>query len=142
MPYGRIPRCTGAGSGLRRAARLLAAATPVLSDPTLAQITLILRLIALAQAVADLRAAQRHAAQASAARAAAAHLHAARCAYGVRPTPQHVRSRSSGAHPDFPFSIHDVVAQASKPANSTQSPATPSRASRGPVPPRPRGPTR
>ena len=142
MPHGRIPHCTGAGSGLRRAARLLAAAMPVLSDPTLAQITLILRLIALAQAVADLRAAQRHAAQASAARAAAAHLHAARCAYGVRPTPQHVRSRSSGAHPDFPFSIHDVVAQASKPANSTQSPATPSRASRGPVPPRPRGPTR
>ena len=89
-----------------------------------------------------MRAAQRHAAQASAARAAAAHLHAARCAYGVRPTPQHVRSRSRGAHPDFPFSIHDVVAQASKAANSTQSPATPSRASRGPVPPCARGPTR
>jgi hypothetical protein len=139
VPYGRMPRHTRTGTRLRMAARLLSAATPALDDPALA---LILRLTALIEAVADMRAAQRHAAQAAAARAAAAHLHAARCAYGVRPTPQYVRSRSSGAHPDFPFPIHDVVARASQNASAAQGAARSSRASRGPTPPRPRGPTR
>ena len=141
-PYGGTPSHTGTGSSLRRAARLLAVAAPALDGLTYAQIALILRLAALIEAVADMRAAQCHAAQVSAARAAAAHLHAARCAYGVRPAPQHERSRSSRAHADFPFSIHDVVARASQTASATQGPATSSRASRGPVPPRPRGPTR
>ena len=142
LPYGRTPRHTGTGTSLRRAARLLAAAAPALDDPTYAQIALILRLAALIEAVADMRAAQRHAAQATAARAAAAHLHAARCAYSVRPAPQQVRSRGTRAHPDFPFSIRDVVAQASQNASATQDAARSSRASRGPAPPRPRGPTR
>jgi hypothetical protein len=142
MPYRRIPRHTRAGTHLRQAARLLAAATPVLTDPTLAQIALILRLADLIRAVADMRAAQRHAAQASAARAAAAHLHSARCTYGVRPAPQHVRSRSSATHADFPFSIHDVVAKASQTASTAQDAVRSSRVSRGPAPPRPRGPTR
>jgi len=141
IPYGRIPRHTTAGTSLRRAARLLAAATPALSDPTLTQIALIFRLAALIEAVADLRAAQRHAAQAAAARAAAAHLRSARCAYGVRAAPQHMRSRGSRTHPDFPFSIRDVVAQASKTAGAAPNRATPGRASHGPAPPRPRGPT-
>jgi len=142
LPYGRTPRHTGTGTSLRRAARLLAAAAPALDDPTYAQIALILRLAALIEAVADMRAAQCHAAQLSAARAAAAHLHAARCAYGVRPAPQHVRSRSSRAQPDFPFSIHDAVARASQTASSAQDTTRTSRASRSPAPPRPRGPTR
>jgi hypothetical protein len=142
MPYGRIPRRTRAGSSLRRAARLLAAATPALSDPMSAQITLILRLAALAEAVADMRATQRHAAQAAAARAAAAHLYSARCAYGVRAAPQQTRSRGSRRHPDFPLSIRDVVAQALKAERVAQDQATPGVASRGPAPPRPRGPTR
>jgi hypothetical protein len=142
LPYGRTTRHTGTGTSLRWAARLLAAAAPDLDDPTYAQIALILRLAALIEAVADMRAAQRHAAQATAARAAAAHLHAARCAYSVRPAPQQVRSRSTRAHPDFPFSIRDVVAQASQNANAAQDATRSSRASRGPVPPRPRGPTR
>jgi hypothetical protein len=142
IPYGHIPRHTAAGTSLRRAARLLAAATPDLSDPTLAQIALVFRLAALIEAVADLRAAQRHAAQAAAARAAAAHLHSARCAYGVRAAPQHMRSRCSRTHPDFPFSIRDVVAQASKTAGAAPDQSMPGRASRGPAPPRPRGPTR
>ena len=142
LPYGRTPRHTGTGTSLRRAARLLAAAAPALDDPTYAQIALILRLAALIEAVDDMRAAQCHAAQVSAARAAAAHLHAARCAYGVRPAPQHVRSRSSRAQPDFPFSIHDAVARASQTASSAQDTTRTSRASRSPAPPRPRGPTR
>jgi MobA/VirD2-like, nuclease domain len=141
IPYGHIPRHTAAGTSLRRAARLLAAATPALSDPTLTQIVLIFRLAALIEAVADLRAAQRHAAQAAAARAAAAHLRSARCAYGVRAAPQHMRSQGSRTHPDFPFSIRDVVAQASKTAGAAPHRATPGRASRGPALPRPRGPT-
>lgn len=142
VPYGHVPRRTATGTSLRRAARLLAAATPALSDPALAQIALILRLAALIEAVAELRTAQRHAAQAVAARSAAADLHTARCAYGVRAASQHMRSRSSRAHADFPFSIRDVVAQASKTATAAQDPAMPGRASRGPAPPRPRGPTR
>jgi hypothetical protein len=142
MPYGRVPRRTATGTSLRQAAQLLAAATPVLDDPTLAQIALILRLAALIEAVAELRAAQRHAVQAAAARAAAAHLHDARCAYGVRPAPSPMRSRSSRTHPDFPFSIHDVVARASQTTNADHEPARSSWASRGPAPPRPRGPTR
>jgi len=51
-PYGRVPHRTPAGDGLRRAARLLALATPAPGDPVLAQIVLIVRLIALARAVA------------------------------------------------------------------------------------------
>jgi hypothetical protein len=142
IPYGHIPRHTTAGTSLRRAARLLAAATAALSDPTLAQIALVFRLAALIEAVADLRAAQRHAAQAAAARAAAAHLRSARCAYGVRAAPQHMRSRGTWSHPDFPFSIPDVIARASKTAGAAPHQATPGRASHGPAPPRPRGPTR
>ena len=141
IPYGHIPRHTAAGTSLRRAARLLAAATPALNDPTLAQIALIFRLAALIEAVADLRAAQRRAAQAAAARAAVAHLHSARCAYGVRAAP-HMRSRGSRIHPDVPFSVRDVVAQASKTAGAAPDQATPVRASRGPAPPRPRGAAR
>jgi hypothetical protein len=141
IPYGHIPHHTAAGTSLRQAARLLAAATPALSDPTLTQIALIFRLAALIEAVADLRAAQRHAAQAAAARSAAAHLRSARCAYGVRGAPQHMRSRGSGTHPDFPLSIPDVVAQASKTAGAALHQATPGRASHGPALPRPRGPT-
>jgi hypothetical protein len=53
VPYGRMPRHTRTGTRLRMAARLLGAATPALDDPALA---LILRLIALIEAVADMRA--------------------------------------------------------------------------------------
>jgi hypothetical protein len=75
-PYGRIPQPTSAGIGLRRASRLLSAAAFASHDRTLAQIALIARLAALADAVAELRDAQRHAAQAAAARLAAERLHA------------------------------------------------------------------
>src|SRR5262249_29401611 len=46
-PYGRVPRRTRAGDGLRGAARLLALAAPAAGDPLLAQIALVVRLIAL-----------------------------------------------------------------------------------------------
>lgn len=70
-PYGRIPRRTAMGNSLRRAARLLSAAALVCHDHTLAQVALVARLAALAEAIADLRQAQQHAAQAAAARQAA-----------------------------------------------------------------------
>ena len=54
-PYGRIPRPTPAGHSLRRAARLLSAAAFASHDRNLAQIALITRLAALADAVAELR---------------------------------------------------------------------------------------
>ena len=82
VPYGRIPRPTPAGNSLRRAARLLSAAAFVSHDRTLAQIALIARLAALADAVTELREAQRHAAQAAAARRAAERLHAAAAGTG------------------------------------------------------------
>ena len=141
-PYGRVPRRTRAGDGLRRAARLLALAAPATDDPVLAQIALIVRLIALAQAVADLRVAQRHAAQATAARAAAGRLHAARCAYGLRPARQRAQEREQVPHAgeDFPFSIRDVVAREATTAH-TRAPASSRRASPAAATPRQRGPT-
>jgi hypothetical protein len=83
-PYGRIPSPTPAGNSLRRAARLLSAVMSVSGDPNAAQITLVTRLAALVETIADLRDAQRHAAQAAAARRAAERLYAAR---GTRTRP-------------------------------------------------------
>jgi len=141
-PYGRVPRRTRAGDGLRGAARLLALAAPAAGDPVLAQIALIVRLIALAQAVADLRVAQRHAAQAFAARAAAGQLHVGRCAYGRRPARQRAQERAQAHHAgeDFPFSIRDVVAREATTAH-TRAPASSRRASPAAATPRQRGPT-
>jgi relaxase-like protein len=129
-PYARIPHRSPAGAGLRRAARLLSIAAHANgSDSTLAQITLITRLAALIESIAELRAVQRHAAQAAAARAAAGHLHAARCAYGTRAAPQRPRVRTPASRqPDFPFSIGEVLASHAAPGN-TRRPDTPSRAS-------------
>jgi hypothetical protein len=141
-PYGRIPRPTPAGNSLRRAARLLSTTASVSGDPTLAQITLVTRLAALVEDIADLREAQRHAAQAAAARHAAERLHAAR---GIRITPPprpRATARTTGHRVDheFPVPISAVLAAA---AQETHSPAQPSsRPSRSPAPPRPRGPTR
>jgi hypothetical protein len=142
-PYGRVPYRTRAGDGLRGAARLLALAAPATGDPAPAQIALIARLIALAQAVADLRAAQRHAAQAFAARTAAGRLHTARCAYGLRPASQRAQEQAQApaAGEDFPFSIRDVVAREATAAH-TRAPASTRRASPAPATPRQRGPTR
>jgi hypothetical protein len=91
----------------------------------LAPIVLIVRLIALAQAVADLRAAQRHAAQAAAARAAARRLHTARCAYERRPASQRAQERAQApaAGEAFPFPIRDVLAREAATAH-TRAPAS------------------
>jgi hypothetical protein len=74
---GRIPAPSRAGNQLRHAARLIGTLAHATHDPALMPVVLVLRLAALADAVAGLRRAQQHAAQAAAARAAAQHLHAA-----------------------------------------------------------------
>ncbi|MGE5287656.1 MAG: hypothetical protein ACM3ML_10720 [Micromonosporaceae bacterium] len=74
VPYGRIPRPSPTGTSLRRAGRLLSALGVATHDPSMWTITLVLRLAALTEAVADLRQTQQHAAQAAAARTAAERL--------------------------------------------------------------------
>jgi hypothetical protein len=142
-PYGRIPRCTPAGTGLRRAARLLSTAAYASHDQTLAQAALIARLAALADAVAELRQAQQHAAQAAGARAAAERLYAAAAHGGSQlfadrtPSP----APTALASQDFP----------TRPQTGRTSWATPGRRRRGrspgpahrrPAPPRRRRPAR
>jgi hypothetical protein len=140
-PYGRIPRPTPAGNSLRRAARLLSTAAAASGDPALAQITLVTRLAALAETIADLREAQRHAAQAAAARHAAERLHAA-TGTRITPTAQRATARTAGhrAGHDFPVPISAVLAAAAQKARNPAQPS--SRPARSPGPRRPRGPTR
>jgi hypothetical protein len=90
-PYGRIPRPTAIGNSLREVARLLATTGAVTDDSALMLVTLVTRLTALADVVAELRSAQRHAAQA-AARQAAERLNAT---YGhvTAPTRESLRAR-------------------------------------------------
>ena len=52
-PYGRIPPPTPAGNQLRHAARLISAFAYLTGDPALAPVVLLIRLAALAEAVAD-----------------------------------------------------------------------------------------
>ena len=143
MPYGRIPPPTTTGNELRRAARLMSAAAFVSHDRTLAQIALIARLAALADAVTELREAQRHAAQAAAARRAAERLHAAATGTGDGFVQERAQSQAATvlAREAFPAPP--------RPRRSTQAapgrrgpvgPVSPSR--RGPTAHRPRGPSR
>jgi len=143
LPYGRIPHPTPAGNSLRRAARLLSAAALAGHDRTLAQVALIARLAALADAVTDLREAQRHAAQAAAARRAAERLHAAAGRTGGNFAQGHAQSRvvtvlAREAFPATPRPRRPAPAAPSRGAPGR--PVTPSR--RGPAPPGPRGPAR
>ena len=90
-PHGRIPRRTSHGARLRSAARLLALTIDNPGYPGAVSVRLIAKLMALAEAVSELREAQQHAAQAAAARRAAEQLHAdlararSRTAHAARP---------------------------------------------------------
>jgi hypothetical protein len=83
-PHGRIPAPTPAGNQIRHAARLISAYAYISGDRTLAPVVLILRLAALAEAVAQLRETQQRAAQADAALRSARHL---RTVAPTRPPP-------------------------------------------------------
>jgi hypothetical protein len=140
-PFGRIPAPTPAGNQLRRAARLMATFAYRSGDRTLAPAILIVRLAALAEAVAELRQAQQRACQAAAARTAAEHLYATRTASPARPvSPHRTRTAANLAATSFP----------GQPIPPRSSPGTPgqhgadqtARPVRRPTQPRPRGPTR
>jgi len=149
QPHGRIPAPTPAGNQLRHAARIIAAYACLTGDRTLTPVVLLVRLAALAEAVAELRQAQQRAAQAAAALRAAQHLRTA-----TRPTP-------TGRPPDRPATTTTPPApRPSRPHPATAAglaqlsfptPSRPSRPAprpdqppprRRPPPPRPRGPTR
>jgi hypothetical protein len=142
-PYGRIPSSTPAGNRLRRAARLLAASVAVSSDNTLALVTLVTRLAALAEAVAQLRDVQQRAVQAASARRAAERLRAAQATYAAWTPTAQAPVRTPGERMDLEF----PSPPGSPPRDSAVPvPRTPARpgphASRSPSSPRPRGPTR
>jgi hypothetical protein len=131
-PYGRIPAPTLAGDSLRRAARLLSAYAYITSDPSFRPLVLIVRLAALAEAIADLRQTQQHAAQAASALRAVEQLHAARGFYAAPAAASRSSAQSAAtlAGAGFPVSPGPVPAGPSTPA-----PAVPR--TRPPVPPSP-----
>jgi hypothetical protein len=77
-PYGRIPRPSPTGNGLRTAARLMAMAGLIGDQNTVTILVLVTNLITLIDTIAQLHQAQQRTAQAAAARAAADHLRKAR----------------------------------------------------------------
>jgi hypothetical protein len=115
MTYGKIPRRTSEGDGLRAAARLLAMAGGDTDGSMHAAVSLAASLVSLATAVGELRQAQRHAAQAAAARQAAEHLYArlsqtraGAAALGISVRPGQTRAaRTPGdaARHDFPMPL-------------------------------------
>jgi hypothetical protein len=139
LPYGRIPRQTPLGNRLRTAAQLLATAAFTASDDPIYQLfRLMLRLAALTEATADLRAAQQHAAQAAAAGAAAGYLRTMQNTGTVPPGRYPpAKAPSERAARDFPMSVREVVSAtaAAEPASTVRPPHSRS-------PSRVRGPTR
>jgi len=140
-PYGHIPPPTPAGNRLRQAARLLSAFACLTGDRPMAQVVLITKLAALAEAIAELRDAQQHAAQATAARAAAERLYAAADpapAGHPRPVPR-ASTAAQLAGLSFPPTAPSRQPPApGQPGSGQGGPQRP----RGPRPPRPRGPSR
>ena len=112
-PYGRIPAPSPAGNQLRQAARLIGALAYLTRDPALTPLILITRLVALAEAVAELRNVQQHAAQAAAARTAAQRLHAAAGLAPATPQPANLRARTAAqlAAQSFPQPVRPVPRQ-------------------------------
>ena len=143
-PYGRIPPRTPAGNSLRRAARLLSAATFVSGDPAPTQILLIIRLAALVESIADLRAAQQHAAQAAAARRAAEHLCTAAGSSTRRPPTKRASARTAAdlAGLGFPTPWRSSQASPARLIGSHRHAGEVPRPTQGPRPPRQRGPSR
>ena len=146
--YGRIPAPSPAGNRLRHAARIIAAYAYFTQDKTFAPLLLIIRLAALAEAVADLREAQQRTHQAQAALRAAGQLRAtgkARLGAGGTAT---APAREGGGLPEtnaarqaadsFPDSL---FTPGRTPPAGTQQPSSPPRRSPRRPPPA-RGPSR
>jgi len=145
-PYGRIPRRTSDGDGLRTAARVMALTGRITGGVSLVTVALIANLVALAAAVSELRQAQQHAAQAAAARAAAEHLRAAEA--GAHFQVRHPGQAATPSHAARPATAANL---ARRDAPAAPRPAVPPRAvprpqrsgpPRSPVPRRRAGPIR
>jgi hypothetical protein len=122
-PFARVPAPTPAGNGLRRAARLISAYAYLAEDQSLAPVVLLLRLAALAEAVAELRQVQQRAAQAAAALRAAQQLHAAAPDTGpVQDPARPALSPSALAGASFPSSLRPAQAA---PAGRPRAPSAP-----------------
>jgi hypothetical protein len=149
QPYGRVPVPTPAGNQLRHAARIIAAYAYLAGDRTLTPVVLLIKLAALAEAVAELRQAQQRAAQAAAALRAAQHL---RTATRPAPTGRPPSRPATATTPPAPRPSRPRPATAAELARlSFPAPSRPSQPApvqgqppprRRPPPPRPRGPTR
>jgi hypothetical protein len=140
-PYGRIPRPSPAGRGLRRAARLLSAAAFASHDRNLAQIALIARLAALADAVAEIRDVQHHAAQAAAARRAAERLHGVADGTAGRPVRERAQSLVTTDLAGEAFPVVPRPRRASSATSGRRQPCRPSaQPQHGSSPRRRRGP--
>ncbi|MGH3222037.1 MAG: hypothetical protein ACRDPY_25620 [Streptosporangiaceae bacterium] len=153
QPWGRIPAPTPAGNQLRHAARLISAYAYLTADATLTPVVLLVRLAALAEAVAELRGSQQRADQAAAALRAAQHLHAAirpapptqppgrPATVTTAPAPEPARPGPAAtvglAQVSFPTPPHPSRPGPGKPGLGPSDPPQPRR-----PPPRPRGPTR
>jgi hypothetical protein len=140
-PFGRIPPPTKAGNQLRQAARLMAAYAHVSGDHASEWAIVIVRLAALAEAVAELRDTQQRAAQARAALVAARQLRTVRFAPPTRP-PGPVRARTAAdlAAASFPRPV--TPSPAPQPAPDQHGADQAARAARWSAQPRPRGPAR
>ena len=154
QPWGRIPVPTPAGNQLRHAARLISACAYLVGDRTLTPVVLLIRLAALAEAVAELRESQQRAAQAAAAFRAARHLRTATrsappatrppgrpvtattppAAKPTRPRPATAAGLAQLSFPDPP--------RPRRPAPGQPGPRPDDPPPRRPPSPRPRGPTR
>ena len=152
QPYGRVPAPTPAGNQLRHAAQLISAYAHLTGDRTLTPVVLLVRLAALAEAVAELRESQQRAAQAAAALRAARHLRTATRPPAARPPGRPVTATTPpAAKPARPRPATAAgLAKLSFP--SPPRPGRPAAGQPGPRPddppprrpptPRPRGPTR
>ncbi len=152
QPWGRVPVPTPAGNQLRHAARIISAYAYLTGDRTLTPVVLLVRLAALAEAVAELRESQQRAAQAAAALRAAQHLRAAtrpvratarppgRSATATAPKPARPRPATAAelAQLSFPVTARPRRPASGQPGPGPHDPPPPRR----PPPPRPRGPTR
>jgi hypothetical protein len=152
QPWGRIPTPTPAGNQLRHAARLISAYAYLTGDRTITPVVLLVRLAALAEAVAELRESQRRAAQAAAALRAARHLRTATAPPDTRPPGRPFEPTAAPApKPSRPHPTTAArLAQLSFPSPPRLRQPAPSQPGPGPYQPppprqpplpRPRGPT-
>jgi hypothetical protein len=141
QPFGRTPPPTRAGNDLRHAARVMAAYASASGDHTNKWAILILRIAALAEAVAELREVQQRAAQARAALVAAQQLHAVRLAPPARP-PGPPRARNAADLAAQSFTGPPVPSRSSRTSAGQHGAGQAARPARRPTQPRPRGPSR